>query len=52
MSAFVAFTIESMGANSCSVVCCYGAYAGHVPTFCLRCTRSFVSVAWCDVLVA
>ena len=35
-----------MGANSCPAVCCCGACACHAPTFCLRCTGSFVSVAW------
>lgn len=43
---------RSMGADSCPVVCCFGACTGHVPTFCLQCTLSFVSVAWCGILVA
>ena len=35
-----------MGADSCPAVCRFGACGGHVPTLCLRCTRSFVSVAF------
>ena len=39
-------------ADSCPAVCRLGACGGHVPTLCLRCTRSFVSVAWRGVPVA
>ena len=42
----------STGADSCPAVCRFGARGGHVPTLCLRCTRSFVSVAWRGVPVA
>ena len=35
-----------MGADSCPAVCHIGACKGHVPMLCLRCARSFVSVAW------
>ena len=54
MFAFVAFIIvrEHGGAESRPAVCRFGACAGHVPTLCLRCTRSFVSVVWRGVLVA
>ena len=55
MFAFVAFIIvrEHGGeADSCPAVCRFGACAGHVPTLCLRCTRSFVSVAWRSSSVA
>ena len=41
-----------MGADSCAAVCRFGACAGHAPTFCLRCARSFVSVAWRSSSVA
>ena len=40
------------GADSCPAVCRFGACGGLLPTLCLRCTRSFVSVAWRGVLVA
>ena len=42
----------SMGADSCPAVCRFGACGGHVPTLCLRCTLSFVSVAWRSSSVA
>ena len=50
MFAFVAFTIvrehgAGGGADSCPAVCCFGVCAGHLPTLCLRCIRSFVGVA-------
>ena len=41
-----------MGADSCPAVCCFDACTGHVPTLCLRCIRSFVSVAWRSSSVA
>ena len=37
-------------ADSCPVVCHFGACAGHVSTLCLHYTRSFGSVAWRDIL--
>ena len=36
----------SMGTDSRPAICRLGACASHVPTLCLRCTRSFVSLAW------
>ena len=41
-----------MGADSCPAVCRFGACGGHVPTLCLRCTRSFLGVAWRSSCVA
>ena len=41
-----------MGAVSCPAVCRFGACGGHVPTLCLRCTRSFLGVAWRSSSVA
>ena len=35
-----------MGADSCLAVCRFGACADHALPLCLRCARSFVSVAW------
>ena len=47
MSAFVAFTIvREHGGRFLSSGMSLGACGGHVPTLCLRCTRSLVSVAW------
>ena len=40
------------GPDSCPAVCHFGVCVGHVPTLCLRCTRSFVSVVWCSSSVA
>ena len=36
----------SMGTDSRPAICRLGACASHVPTLCLCCTRSFVSLAW------
>ena len=53
MFAFVAFTVvREHGGRFLSSGMSLGACGGHVPTLCLRCTRSFVSVAWRGVPVA
>ena len=53
MFAFVAFTVvREHGGRFLSSGMSLGACGGHVPTLCLRFTRSFVSVAWRSTSVA
>ena len=53
MFAFVAFTVvREHGGRFLSSGMSLGSCGGHVPTLCLRFTRSFVSVAWRSTSVA